>query len=569
MQHGKNKVCVRYDIVNTNDTDAYFSIVPFVNYRNFHAVSNAIAYEQSYGDDDILTVNTNNKYKLYMSVNDSKYTEYYNTFYNNMFYRVEKSRGFDAKESQCMIGEFKVEIPKKTTKTFLFVAELSEKCSINPADSALIIKNEETRLDKICKMAYAKTRVERELAVSADQFIISKGKNKSIVAGYPWFSDWGRDTFISLEGLTLKTNRFTDAKNILKYFANNIRRGIVPNYIDEKGGGSYNTVDASLWYIEAINRYVKYTNDYGTLRELFPRMLEIVYSYMTGTDYSIYMDDDGLISAGTKDTQLTWMDAKVGDYIPTPRFGKTVEVNSLWYNALKVCEKLNVTLLKKYAPNISEKAMAKEKLDAIYELDSNDDDTSFNENKTRNLFLADKAIRFYEALTIVFDGRLSKRVKESFKKFYNDDGLFDTIEPFSKQIRPNQIISLSLSYPVLSGDKAVEVFKLVKQKLYTSKGLKTLSSDDEQYCGRYEGDSFSRDSSYHQGTVWPWLIGEYASAYKQLYKKDFVCTTMEELLDDGCVGSVAEIYDADEPRYPNGALAQAWSVSALITILFD
>ena len=358
-------------------------------------------------------------------------------------------------------------------------------------------------------------------------------------------------------------------KNILKYFANNIRRGIIPNYIDEKGGSSYNTVDASLWYIEAINRYVKYTNDYGTLRELFPKMLEIIYSYMTGTDYSIYMDDDGLISAGSKDTQLTWMDAKVGDFIPTPRFGKTVEVNSLWYNALKVCEKLNITLIEKFAPGLSDNALAKEKLDAIYELNGDDEDTSFDENKTRNLFLADQAIRFYEALTIVFDGRLSKRVKDSFKKFYNDDGLFDTIEPFNKQVRPNQIISLSLSYPVLSGDKATEVFKIVKQKLYTDKGLKTLSSDDADYCARYEGDSVSRDSSYHQGTVWPWLIGEYASAYKHLYKKDFVCTNMEELLDDGCVGSVAEIYDAEEPRYANGALAQAWSVSALITILFD
>jgi predicted glycogen debranching enzyme len=203
-------------------------------------------------------------------------------------------------------------------------------------------------------MASAEDGLARELVAASDSFIIDKALGKSIIAGYPWFSDWGRDAFISLEGLLLKTNRFTDAKSVLKYFANYIRRGLVPNYIDEQGGGSYNTVDASLWYVEAVYKYFEYTSDYTTLKELFPKLLEIMYSYMLGTDFNIYICDDGLIYAGSKETQLTWMDAKVGDYIPTPRYGKAVEINALWYNALRAIEELNKRLIKKYCDDIDD-----------------------------------------------------------------------------------------------------------------------------------------------------------------------------------------------------------------------
>ncbi len=568
MVNGENKVCIRYNLVNTKDNIAYFSLIPFVNYRDFHRVQNARAYEQSF--DEYLTVKVDSKYNLYIKVTDSEYKELENTFYNNMFYRTEQSRGFDAYENQYMPGEFTVQLLPNEQKEIYVVAELNDKCTINDEESKIIIKQETIRLEKICKIASAKTDVEKELVMAADQFIVSKGEDKSIIAGYPWFSDWGRDAFISMEGLLLKTSRFPEAKAILKYFANYIKDGLVPNYINNDGGGSYNTVDASLWYIEAAYRYLNYTNDCGTIKEIFPKILEIVYSYMTGTSYGITMDDDGLIIAGTKDTQLTWMDAKVGDYIPTPRYGKAVEINALWYNALEVVSKMNKKLLSKYASNLPENASPKDMLNAIYNInDKKNDSNKFDEKKTRDLFLLDKASIYYDILSLVFDRRLSAKVKESFKKFYADRGLFDTIEPFNDQIRPNQIMALSLSFPVLSGEKANEVFNVVKDKLYTSKGLKTLNEDDSQYKARYEGDSFNRDSSYHQGTVWPWLIGEYAKAYKYINKKNYKTISAEELLNDGCVGSIAEIYDADEPRYANGALAQAWSVAAIITILFN
>ena len=286
----------------------------------------------------------------------------------------------------------------------------------------------------------------------------------------------------------------------------------MPNYIQDGGGQAYNTVDASLWYIEAVNKYISYTNDLATLEELYPKLLEIIEAYKNGTMYSIKMQPDGLISAGSSETQLTWMDAKIGDYIPTPRDGKAVEINALWYNALKVMENLSAKIEKE------------------------------------------------------FSSALSKKVKESFRKFYTDDGLLDTIDPIREEIRPNQIIALSLSYPVVGGEKAIEILSLAKEKLLTDKGLRTLSSEDCQYVGRYSGDSMSRDSAYHQGTVWTWLLGEYAKAYRNIYHKKFTFDKIQELLTDGCIGSIAEIYDGDEPREANGALSQAWGVSAMIMI---
>ncbi len=568
MQYGSNKVCLRYDIANSNSTDAFMTIVPLVNYRNFHAVCNAQDYKQSYKA-HVVTVNVSDKYKLFMRVSDteSDYKSYKNTFYNNLYYRMEEKRGFEAQESLYMTGEFRINIPAKSVKTVCFVAELNDKCTITDKEMKLIIREEEIRLEKVCKIAGAKTELEKELAISADQFIISKKNYRSIIAGYHWFSDWGRDTFISLEGLTLKTNRFPDAKLILKYFANNIRRGLVPNFIEGNQGGSYNTCDASLWYIEAVYRYFKYTGDYTTIRELFPHVLEIIHSYISGTDYNIYMDKDGLIVAGNQDTNLTWMDAKTNDVTFTPRYGKPVEISALWYNALKAVERINEKLANKFYQGAYSNSSSKEIIKAIYELDDSDMN-AHDEEETRNLFLADKVLSYYDELKIVFDGTLSKKVKESFKKFYNDDGgLFDTIEPFVSDIRPNQIIALSLSFPVLSGDKAIEIMTLTKDKLYTEKGLKTLDSDNPNYAPRYEGDAYKRDSSYHQGTIWPWLLGEYKSAYEYVYEKKFSIDELQQILNEGMIGSVAEIYDADEPRLPEGALAQAWSVSALINIL--
>ena len=535
MVYGENKLAIKYNIVNTLDEEIKFKLVPFVNFRSYHIVQNAEEYSQKY-ENDTLELDLN-KTNLYIKVTDSNYTEYKNTFYKNMYYRVENSRGFDDTESHYMPGEFSIVVEPSSQKEIFFIAEASNSFSVEEKFLRSLVRSEEIRLEKICKIASAKTDVEKELAVAADSFIISKNGKKTIIAGYPWFNDWGRDTFIALEGLTLKTNRFNDAKSILKYFADYIKDGLVPNYIQDCGGQAYNTVDASLWYIEAFYKYIDYTNDFETLIELYPKVLEIIYAYKKGTLFDIKMDDDGLISAGNEKTQLTWMDAKVGDYIPTPRYGKTVEINALWYNALKVAEELYLKLQAKEG---------NEKLNKLLE----------NLKNVSNIEI--------EILNDILSGELAKKVKESFKKFYDEDGLFDIIEPFNSQIRPNQIMALSLTYPVVTGEKAIEILNLVKEKLLTDKGLKSLASEDEQYKERYSGDSVARDSAYHQGTVWTWLLGEYGKAYEKVYRRKFTFNQIKTLLSDGCVGSVAEIYDADEPREANGAFAQAWGVSAMI-----
>ena len=537
MVYGENKIVIKYNVVNTLDEDIKIKLVPFVNNRNYHVVQNAKEYVQNY-EDNMLEIDLGDKEnKLFIKVTDANYNEYKNTFYKNMYYRIENARGFDDTESHYMPGEFSVSIEANSQKEIILVAEVATQCTIEEKFMPSLIRAEEIRLEKICKIASAKTDIEKELVMAADNFIISKNHEKTIIAGYPWFNDWGRDTFIALEGLTLKTNRFADAKSILKYFANYIKDGLVPNYIQDGGGQAYNTVDASLWYIEALNKYIEYTNDLDTLKELYPKVLEIVNAYKKGTLFAIKMQLDGLIAAGSKETQLTWMDAKIGDYIPTPRYGKAVEVNALWYNALKVTENLYVKLEKKFGQDL---------YDEIKKI--------LNENLHIGI----------EELSDVLNGDLAKKVKESFKKFYHDEGLLDTIEPFNGQIRPNQIIALSLSYPVLSGEKAIEVMEIVKDKLLTDKGLKTLDSGDEEYKGKYVGDALARDSAYHQGTIWTWLLGEYAKAYENVYKRKYVYNNIQDLLTDGCIGNIAEIYDADEPREANGALAQAWGVSAMM-----
>lgn len=510
MVHGKNKVVIEYDIENDNNFSVEMKLMPLVNYRNYHSTQDAKEYEQVYDED--LYVKLEKKYALKIHVDDSDYEKFDGVFFDDMYYRVENDRGLDDTEKQNIPGVFKINILPREGKKILFIAEVEKENSFsdNFKDE---IKREEIRLKKICRISGAKEEIQKDLVISADSFIIDKNNNKTIIAGYPWFSDWGRDTFIAFENLVLKTNRYSDAKEIIKYFSKYIENGLAPNFVNDYGGQAYNSVDSSLWYIEAVYKYFKYTTDMQTLEEVYPKLKEIIDNYIGGTLHNIKMDDDGLIIAGDKNTQLTWMDAKVGDIIPTPRYGKAVDINALWYNALKIMEELSRIL-----------------------------------NKD-------------------FDNELAQKVKQSYKKFYADEGLLDTIEPFNSQIRPNQLFAIGLTFPVVTGDKAKEILDLVTDRLYTVKGIRTLDELDEAYCGKYEGDVYKRDLSYHQGTIWPWLLLLYTEAYEDIYKRRLRVKQLEEFLTDRCVGSVSEIYDADEPHLAKGAFAQAWSVAALIRIV--
>lgn len=509
IQHGENKVAVTY-IVKSNDNFVKLKLSPLVNYRSFHATKDMFRARQEV-QENILKVELNSKHNLFMAISEGTFNAYSNTFYQNMYYKVEDERGLDCLESHYMPGYFEVEIPKNQEKVIEFVASVDDVMGFSMKPNAMqIIRGEETRLQKYCKMFGATTDLEKDLAISADSFIIEKKYGKTIIAGYHWFGDWGRDTFISFEGLLLKTNRFNDAKNILITFANHIKNGLVPNLIGEDGGEAFNSVDASLWFINAVYKYYLYTNDKDLIRRIYSNLLEIINSYKAGTLYNIKMDEDGLISAGDETTQLTWMDAKVGDFIPTPRFGKAVEINSLWYNALNIMS------------------------------------------------------RFSDILEENFDKTLIGKVKKSFSKFFASKGLYDTLDPSNFQIRPNQIFAVSLDFSPLDTEKAKDVLELVEEELITDKGLKTLSSSDSEYKPRYFGDVYTRDSSYHQGTVWPWLMMAYYEACYKIKHAPKINLDIEKMMYEKCIGSISEIYDAEEPRYPNGAIAQAWSVAMAI-----
>lgn len=513
MKYGENKIGITYKI-KTDKDDVLLRLQPLVNFRSFHQTKNCPELQQEINESAV-NVRLKSNINLHMIVSEGEYIEYTRTYYENMFYRAEEERGLDSSESHYMPGYFEIVIPKNSEKVIEFVASVDDSTLFLPkANATDIIRGENVRFEKICKIANAKSDLEKELVIAADNFIIEKNNTKTIIAGYPWFGDWGRDTFISLEGITLETNRFKDAKEIINSFKNYIKDGLVPNLISEDGAESYNSVDASLWYIDAVYKYYKYTMDSEFVKDMYPTLMKIINAYKNGTSYDIKMDEDGLISAGNAETQLTWMDAKVGDVIPTPRYGKAVEINALWYNALKIMEV--------FSNIIGEK----------------------------------------------FDSSISKKIEDSFKKFYAPVGLFDTIEPVSNKIRPNQVIAIGLEFSPVEKEKAREILKLVDEKLYTNRGLKTLSSDDEDYRPYYFGGVYERDTSYHQGTVWPFLLMFYNKALKKYEKRANDNIEVQKMLHEGCIGNVAEIYDAEEPRKPKGAYAQAWSIAMLIDNIF-
>ena len=392
-----------------------------------------------------------------------------------------------------------------------------------------------------------KDKLIKQFLIAIDNFIIIRPffNTYSMIAGYPWFLDWGRDSLISFEGLLLMTKQYKIAKDVLLTLIRDIKFGLVPNgYSGYDSRPLYNSVDSSLLLFEQINKYLEYTQDYDFVKEkLYDILKNVIYHFENGIDLdenNIYMDKDGLISAGTENTQLTWMDAKVSNFAVTPRNGKAVEVNSLWYNALKTVENL------------------------------------------ANKFEDGEAEKEYK--------ELAKKVRTNFnKKFYNEKNkcLYDVLG--NNEIRPNQLFALSTTYPVmiLTNGKAKEMLKTVTKELYTKYGLATLSSKDKKYIAIYEGDGFKRDMSYHQGITWHWLAGLYIASYKTVINNEKDKTEKKKLekeyekiinnyqksfthsMKEGCLGSISELYDSKMPYEPKGAFAQAWSVSEVIKIMLE
>ncbi|MEI6085076.1 MAG: amylo-alpha-1,6-glucosidase, partial [Verrucomicrobiota bacterium] len=441
-------------------------------------------------------------------------------WYKRVQYPVEQERGLEFEED--LFTPFELTFKLRPGETVHLIVSTE-----NRTDAGKLLDAERKR-----RQLYKKEPdpIRQALLIAADSFIVRRGKDATtVLAGYPWFTDWGRDTMIALPGLTLTSGKFAVAKKILLSFARYCDRGMIPNVFPDAGEApEYNTVDASLWFVVAAWKYWQASGDDAGAKELLPALSEVVKFYRDGTRYDIYADKDGLISAGTPGTQLTWMDVKVDGYVPTPRHGKPVEINALWLNALRMLAEM--------------------------------------EEKLRNDIHAAVILR-----------KLADEVAGSFvKTFWNAEAgyLYDVVQGSFRDaaIRPNQIFAVSLPYSPLDKAQQKSVFDVVTKHLLTPYGLRSLARGHEKYCSKYTGSTFKRDCAYHQGTVWGWLIGPYCDAYAKVngtgksQKKELagLLAGLIAHLEDAGLGSVAEIFEADAPHRPVGCFAQAWSVSELL-----
>ena len=550
MEYGKNTVCVFYEIQNKNEK-IKLKLAPIVNFRDFHSMSTnkKINLKQEEIKDNKIKISIENN-SFYINCSEGKYIKHENDNFNNMFYIEEEKRGFYPEENHSVSGIYEIEIKPNENKKITFVCSLEE--NIDKVDGEKLIKKEVKRLEKVIKETKLVNKKEedkllKEFIIATDSFIVYRPEFKlhTIIAGYPWFLDWGRDSLISFEGLLLKTKRYDLAKEVLLTFKHDIKKGLVPNgYSEADNTPLYNSVDASLLLFEQIAKYLKYTEDFEFVKKEFYEVLKnIVENYEKGIDLdnnNIYLDNDGLIVSGTPTTQNTWMDAKYEEIAATPRNGKAVEINALWYNALKILEKLSL--------RFEDEKLAKEYL------------------------------------------KKANKCKRNFKaKFYNEKRkcLYDVVG--DSKIRPNQLFSTALTYPVIEPNTKIakEMLNTTTKKLKNKYGLKTLAKGEKNYIDIYEGNSFKRDMSYHQGITWPWLLGIYNDTFKKIkenekaiknkkqYEEDYekfikelknTATKMME--DEGCIGSVSELYDSKRPQLSKGAIAQAWSVAEIFRILY-
>lgn len=558
MKYGENTVCLLYKIRNGKNP-AKLTLAPIVNFRDFHQMNTCHDYtlkQDINGRKVKVVVDTNSGSPIYIYCNSGTYIEHQNDKFKNMYYLEEEKRGFPPEEDHAVTGRYEIELAPNEEKDVEIICSLEE--NIEETKVKDVINNEIIRINELMlnsgliDVKDDKDEEYKELIknyiIATDNFVVYRPAFRlhTLIAGYHWFLDWGRDALISFEGILLIPKRFEIAKEVLLTFTKNIKFGLVPNgYSGFDNRPLYNSVDASLLLFEQVKKYLTYTNDYKFVKEkMYDDLKNIIEAYKNGIDLddnNIYLDDDYLLVSGTPKTQNTWMDAKYGDFAVTPRNGKAVEINSLWYNALKIMAELS--------KEFEGKDLAKEYTN------------------------------------------LANKCQETFtEKFYSKKRkcLYDVVG--DSKIRPNQIFSLSLTYPVIEPDSEIaeELFNTVTKKLLNKYGLKTLAKGEENYIEVYEGEPYKRDMSYHQGITWPWLLGAYYNAYKNIisYTKDkqkktelkyeydaFVETVkkthIKSFYEEGMLGSISELYDSKAPFLPKGAMAQGWSVAEVFRIILE
>ena len=532
MQQGENTTYVQYTALRGGGP-LDLECKTFVNYRDFHSNTHAGNWQMS-----VEAVKNGVKVMAFAGA-----TAFYLfcvegeavpvvQWYRNCFLPEERSRGLDDQEDHLLAAAFRRQIRPGQSLTIVFTT--NAQAELNGATALEKQLEHEKQLlaawaEKDAQAASSAPAWIRQLVLAADQFVVKRGlpeqpDGRSIIAGYHWFGDWGRDTMIALPGLALTTGRPDIAKKTLLGFARYVDGGMLPNNFPDAGGRpEYNTVDAALWFFEAVRQYFEATRDSEALSKLYPVLAQIINAYSKGTRYHIHVDDaDGLLYAGEPGVQLTWMDAKVGDWVVTPRIGKPVEINALWYNALKT--------MAAFAPSNRESAEPFQKASA--------------------------------------------RVEQSFARFWNAAAgcCYDVIDTpgigNDSSVRPNQIFAVSLPYSPLSAEQQKAVVDICARRLLTSYGLRSLAVGERGYQGHYGGNQQERDGAYHQGTVWGWLVGPFTLAHLRVYQNaksaaGFLEPLGKQIHSHG-LGTLSEIFDGDAPFTPRGCIAQAWTVGEVL-----
>ena len=539
LKRNANVCAVAYELT-AGDSDCTFTLTPLFNYREHSESStpDTLKFETFTEDRTFYLVPEKNKdIAIRFQTSEGTFSERETVYDIDMQLQIEVDLETDGLDCHYCPVDLSIAVPANTTKKVSIlcsIGDVNERPAPVSATEAFSILEENARCHaELFEKAGYRDSFANQLVLASDQFLTYRESTKmmTVLAGLPWFTDWGRDTMIAFTGLTLCTKRFKEAEEILLTFARYIRHGIVPNmFPDDNMPPLYNTVDASLWYFYAVYQYLHYNPaaeaEAFVKEQIFPHLKEIISAYEKGTDFSIYMEDDGLIHAGSGLDQITWMDVRVGDWVATPRHGKPVEINALWYNALRIME----SLCEKF-----------------------DEDASAY--RTR-----------------------AEQVKESFNaKFWDSANqcLFDVVdddEP-DDHIRPNQVYAVSLPFSLLPEEQEKAVVALVEKELFVGCGLRSLAPDHPDYHGIYCGALAKRDAAYHQGTAWGFLLGGFFSAYMKVNHHSSSAAenavhmlepVRKHLSDSGCIGSISEIFDGDAPHNPRGCYAQAWSVGEVL-----
>lgn len=535
MVHGENSTVIRYQLRVAGGSSAHpplttshcrIEVRPLLAFRDYHSTTrdNAALNPRVRTEAGLAAVSPYDNLPTLYIAHDAADLEPMGYWYHNCEYTMERERGLDDVED--LFSPFALMFDLSRHGHAAIIAS-TEPCDISRV--AALQATEIGRRHTILATLPSDDDFVRTLVAAADHFIVARGSHKTVIAGYHWFTDWGRDTMIALPGLTLVTGRADVTKSILLAFARYVDQGMLPNRFPDAGEQvEYNTVDATLWFFEAVRALVQYTGDKEFVRaHLYDTLTDIIAWHVRGTRYGIRVEDDGLLASRDPTVQLTWMDVKIGDQVITPRCGKAVEIQALWYNALRVMERL----AHQFGDEGGEQRYAE----------------------------------------------MATRAKRSFNRlFWNEAAgcLYDVVDGDTRDasIRPNQIFAVSLPHTMLSREQARRVVDVVERELLTPYGLRSLAPGDPRYRGRYEGDPRSRDEAYHEGTVWPWLMGPFITAYIKVHGDDHSAQQraaawlegFRAYVRDAGLGQVPEIFDGDPPHRPRGCIAQAWSVAELL-----